>query len=76
MTPGCFLQFLLLQLQGQRLLGGMGDGCWVGGLGGDLGKYYMNGAVCLRLCGVHLDVVHSNKNALFGLHGVSVNVSE
>lgn len=34
---------------GQRLLGVTDDGCWVGGLGGDLGKY-MNGAVCLGLC--------------------------
>lgn len=50
--------------EGQRTLGVMGDGCWVGGLGGDLVKY-MNGAVCLGLCGAHLVVVHSNKNALF-----------
>lgn len=44
-------------------------------MSGDLGKY-MNGAVCLGLCGVHLAVVHSNKNALFGLRGVSVNFPE
>lgn len=47
----------------------------MGGWSGDCGKY-MNGAVCLGLCGAHLAVVHSNKNALFRLHGVSVNFSE
>ena len=61
---------LLEQVKGHSVV--MGDGCWVGG---DRGKY-MNGAVCLGLCGVHLAVVHSNKNALFGLRGVSVNFSE
>lgn len=53
---------LLWQVKGY--LGVMGDGCWVGGLSGVLGKY-VNGAVCLGLCGAHLVVVHSNKNAPF-----------
>lgn len=76
MTTGCFLLNAAVGT-GQRLGGVMGDGCWVGGSGGDLGKY-MNGAMCLRPCGAHLAVVHgNNKNkALCGLHGVSVNVSE